>query len=162
MDDDDHLVGGRKRDRFEVPERIVWHLAEENRIDGETADVEQDGMAVRRRLGHLGGADAAARAADVLDIELLSQLLAQLLNDQPRENIGRAAGRKRDDTAHRPPRIRLRPGVARPAAESRRARSEAEKCAARKLHHDSPILRTSLTRRSVSPSRKRAKSGPSR
>ena len=31
-----------------------------------------------------------------------------------------------------------------------------------RVHHDNPILRTNLTRRSVSPSRKRAKSGPSR
>ena len=129
VDHDDHVVGGRKRDRLEVAERIVGHLAEEHRIDGETADIEQDGVAVGRRLGHLRGADAAARTADVLDIELLAELLAQFLHHQPGEDIRRAAGRERHDHAHRPCRIRLRPGDAWPGRRSRSADGEQQKSA---------------------------------
>jgi hypothetical protein len=52
---------------------------------------------------------------------------------------------------------------ARSAPPSRFAgRGDQSARAAPHLNHDSPILRTTLTRRSVSPSRKRAKSGPSR
>ena len=133
MDDDDDVVRGRKRYRLEVLEGIVWHLAEEDGIDGETADVEQDGVAIRRRLCHLSGADAAARTSNVLDIELLSELLAQLLNDQSCENIRRAARSKRYDDAHRPCRIGLRPGDARFGRQSSSARNDSQKFAAGKL-----------------------------
>jgi hypothetical protein len=56
----------------------------------------------------LAGSDIAARAGDVLDIDLLAELLGQLLRHEPREGVGHPAGRKCNDRPHRPCRIGLR------------------------------------------------------
>src|SRR4051812_24526370 len=129
------VVGCRQRHELEVLERIVGDLVEEDWIDRKAVDVEQDGVAVRWRLRDLHGADAAARAADILDIELLAELLAELLHDEPRENVGRAAGCERHDDAHGPRGISLRPDGARSA---RQYRARCQKPATRKLHGSCP------------------------
>src|SRR6188472_4296746 len=126
-----HIVRRGQHDELEVLEGVVSHLLEEDRIDREAVDVEQDGVAVRRRLRDLHGADAAARAADVLDIELLAELIGELLHDEPCENVGRTAGRERHHHAYRPCWIRLRPSDARSA---RQYRARRQKGATRKLH----------------------------
>ncbi len=46
-------------------------------------------------------AEIAARAGDVLDIELLAKLLRQFLRNQPRDDVGDARGRKRHDDPDR-------------------------------------------------------------
>src|SRR5436305_10027084 len=92
IDHEDYVIAGRKSYEFKIPEGIVKCLLEEDWVDGEAVDVEQDSVAIRRRSRDLRGADAAARTADILDIKLLSELLAEFLHDHPRENVGRTAG----------------------------------------------------------------------
>jgi hypothetical protein len=66
-----------------------------------------------RGLCSAPGADSAAPAAHVLDDILLSEMLGQLLRDEATDRIVLTAGSERNDHAHRPRRIRLRPGNAR-------------------------------------------------
>ena len=54
------------------------------------------------------GAARAARAADVLDIELLAERFAQLLRGEPGDHVGRSAGRIGHDDADRAGRIAAR------------------------------------------------------
>ena len=51
--------------------------------------------------------DVAAGAGPILDDELLIKPLGQVLPDQARNDVGRAAWRKADDNPHRPGRIGL-------------------------------------------------------
>ena len=61
----------------------------------------QQRVAVGRGLGRHVGADAAAGARPVLDNDLLAQRLAELLGGHARQDVGRLAGRGRDDDAQR-------------------------------------------------------------
>jgi hypothetical protein len=69
---------------------------------------EQQRVTVGGRARRLSGADVAARARDVLDIELPAEMLAKFLRGEPCEDVGRAAGRERHDDAHRARGIGLR------------------------------------------------------
>jgi hypothetical protein len=60
-----------------------------------------DGVAVRRRARRIAHAGVAAGADLVLDDELLAEFFRQLLPDQPRHHIDRAAGRERHDDPDR-------------------------------------------------------------
>ena len=53
-------------------------------------------------------ADIAGCAGPVLNDKLLSQMIRQVVADDARHDVVGAAGRKRDDPAHRPRRIGLR------------------------------------------------------
>jgi hypothetical protein len=64
-------------------------------------DRYEDRVAVWPRLRGLAGADVAAGPDDILDIELSSEALRQLLCDKARANIGRPAGRERHDYSNR-------------------------------------------------------------
>jgi hypothetical protein len=78
----DQQVGQRPQhgDRGEILGGIVRQLGVERRRDGVAGHaVEPDRVAVGRRMGDRIGADIAARAALVLDDELLAGELAQLL-----------------------------------------------------------------------------------
>ena len=99
------------------------------------AEREQDRVAVGRRFRHLGSADIAGGAGDVLDIDLLAELLGELLRHKPREGVSRPTRRKGHDRAHRPGRIGLRPCSARHARQRGRARGQMQKFAAGKFHH---------------------------
>ena len=59
---------------------------------------EQQRVAVGRRLGDCVGTHVAAGAASVLH-EGAAQRGAHLLREQPRQDVGRAAGRERHDDA---------------------------------------------------------------
>jgi hypothetical protein len=62
---------------------------------------EEEGVAVGCGLGRFGRADIAAGAATVLDHHRVAPHLRELLADDPRRDVGRAAGRERDDESHR-------------------------------------------------------------
>ena len=70
-------------------------------------------MPVGRGARGLAGTDVGARARDVLDVELLSEMFRQFLCKEAGGRIGRTAGTERYDHAHRPRRIGLRPSEAR-------------------------------------------------
>ena len=100
---------------------------------------QQKRVAVRRRSHDRLGADIAAGARPVLDDEWLPEPLRQPLTDQARDDVGRAAGRKADDDAHRPRRIGLRPRDARHGRQRGSARCQMQKLSAGKFHGDPPI-----------------------
>src|SRR5262245_14282294 len=80
MHANDERAGGDEADRREIPARIVADIVVERRIDRERAGAaEPECVAVGRCLGDLTGGDAAARAAAILDDDLLAERLAHLL-----------------------------------------------------------------------------------
>ena len=97
----------------EILDRIIRHLGVEAGIDDEAGADHHEGVAVRRHAGDLAGRDVAARAADVLDKELMAEIVAKFLGDDARDDIGRSASGKADHDAHRPARIALRRGCQR-------------------------------------------------
>ena len=109
----DHHDIRRNRDQRhggEILDRIVRHLGVEAGIYDEAGADRHDGVAVRGHARDLAGRGVAARAADVLDEELLAESVGELLRHDARDDVGRTAGGKADDHAHRPARIALRRG----------------------------------------------------
>src|SRR5207245_8581357 len=90
--------------------RIVGDVSEQRWIDHEIVDGDEERVAIGLGFRGLRGADVAARASHVLDVELAAEALRQLLRYQARCHIGRTAGRKRNDYADGPRRIGLTPG----------------------------------------------------
>src|SRR5262249_23072665 len=95
------------------------------------AESDQDGIAVRCGLCGLPRRDIAAGSADVLNVKLLSEPLAQSLCHQTREDIGRSTPRETDDQADRPARIVLRGCRLRPEGKSAGSACKAKKMTAR-------------------------------
>ncbi len=139
-----------ERDRFEVLDRVVGDAGEQRRIDDMGAKREQDGVAVGRRLRHLTGADIAARAGDVLDVELLAERLGEFLRHEAREGVGHPAGRKSDDRAHRTRRIGLCPRDPRNGRQRSSTCCQVQKFAAGKSH-GVPFLKCGARRLIIPP-----------
>jgi len=99
--------GYRERDGVKILGRIVGHVRVKCGIDDEVGAGDEDGVAVRRRLRRAPDPDIAARAGDVLDVELRTQLLRELLRHEAGEHVGRTGGRVRNNDAHRSPGIGL-------------------------------------------------------
>ena len=89
-----------KRNRCKVFLRIDPGLRKKARTDHERPEHKQDRVAVRRRLCRVGGSDIARGTCDVLDIELLTEVLAEPWRDLPRQDVHAAPRRKRHDDAH--------------------------------------------------------------
>jgi hypothetical protein len=89
------------------PQRIDVHLVDV-RIAAHGVGRNQDRVAIRRAFRRGLHADVAVGAGLVLDDNLLTQAARQMLADQARTHVGRAAGRKRHDEAKRPARPVLR------------------------------------------------------
>ena len=64
-------------------------------------EVTSKRVAVGRRASHVGGADVAGGAADILHDHRLPPFAAELVGDEPRQHIGAAAGGVGHDDAHR-------------------------------------------------------------
>ena len=112
----------RQRDRREVLLGIERDLLVEALVGREGRDVaEQDGVAVRLRLGDEVRAEIGRGARLVLDHDRLADQLLHLLPDEAREEVGPAAGRIRHDQMDRLVGIGLREG-GRLRARRRRAR----------------------------------------
>ena len=97
---DDHDVRRRtgEPDRREILDRIVRQLGIKPRIDAVRRNVgEQQRVAVGRRLGGQFRAEQPAGARTVVDDDLLVDLGADVLRQQPPHCVGRAADRLRDD-----------------------------------------------------------------
>ena len=80
--------------RHEVLERIVGRVGVEARVDHVGAGADQQRVAVGRQPLHRRDGDVAAGAAAVLDDHRLAERLAELGVDQPRGDVGAAAGRE--------------------------------------------------------------------
>ena len=68
-----------ERDWCEVLLRVDAGLPEKTRTDHKRSEHEQDSVAIRRCPRRLGGSDIARGSCDVLDIELLTEALAEFL-----------------------------------------------------------------------------------
>jgi hypothetical protein len=80
---------------------LISDVVHQRLVDGQGADAHGQRIAVGRGLGQLAHADIAARAGFVLDHERLAQRGRQLGGDQARDGIHAAAGRNRNEDAHR-------------------------------------------------------------
>ena len=63
--------------------------------------MHQEGVAIGRRLADRGDADGAARAGPVLHHDRLVDLLRDLLEHDPPDDVVRRAGGERNDRLHR-------------------------------------------------------------
>ena len=78
------------------------------RVDDDRVAVDDQRIAVRRRARHRLVGDRGAAARAVLDDDRRSLVLGDVLAEEPRQDVGAAAGRERHHDADR---ARLRPGV---------------------------------------------------
>jgi hypothetical protein len=97
MDHDHIRHGAGQGHRREISVRIEWNGGIEARIDDEIAAMDEDGIAVWRRLRRHSHSRIAAGVSDVLDIELLAQAVREFLRDDARNDVGRSGRRKRHD-----------------------------------------------------------------
>ena len=130
----DHEQVGRRgdlRDGGEVLHRVVLQLlAHRRRQDRMAGDDEVQRVAVGRRLGDDGRADRPRGAAAIVDHDALAEQRLHLVEDDPRRDVGDAAGREADDGPDRTcsdscPAARgpYRQGPSVPASPSRPARA---------------------------------------
>ena len=102
------LVGDDARDWQQILERVDGHLCVEMRIDGQQRARRQQqrrpvGGCVRSQLA----GEVAVRAAPVLHHDRLPQPRGERLRNQARDEVGRTAGRKRQQQLERPRRVGL-------------------------------------------------------
>ena len=90
------------RDEGEVAIRVKGQLAGfQGGRNGMRRDATQtEGIAIGRSTSDIGHADVATAATDVLDHPLLARDLTHLCAEQSRQDVGRAARRKRIDVFH--------------------------------------------------------------
>ena len=102
-------VEHRHADRREILDRVVREIAVQRRIDRDGAHGgEEQGIAVGLRLRHVLGRDRAAGAWPVVDDDGLSDQAAQPFGQEPRDEIGGAAGGESDHQPDRPVGVILR------------------------------------------------------
>ena len=108
IDREHELVGDQARDRREVPHRIDRHALVQVRIDRDQAvGAENQRVAIGGRGGDHLGSGVAVRAGAVLHHHRLAERFRELLPDDPRRDIRRAARRNGDDDAHGARRVGL-------------------------------------------------------
>src|SRR5437667_7898402 len=121
-------------DGCNVAEEVEIEFLVKRRIDrGRGADQEQ-GVSVRRRIHDQLRTNIAAGSWPVLDDKLLAETLRQPLADQTSADVGRSAGGKWDDDAHRPGRVGLRPSEARQGRQRGNPCCEMQELAAAQFH----------------------------
>ena len=114
--------------------KLSIELVVEGRVDGIRWGDREKRIAVRRCPHDRFGSDIAASARAVFDDEWLPEPLRKPLTDQACEHVIRGAGGKRNDDAHRPCRIGLRPGDPRQGREPGSGRCQMQKLPAGKFH----------------------------
>ena len=86
-------------DRRDVLGLVVGHVLEHELVDGVGARrADHEGVAVGLGLRDEVGGDVAAGAGLVLDDELLTEFFRDFGGDDPRQHVGGAAGRERNDS----------------------------------------------------------------
>ena len=122
------------RHRRGVAEKTETKIIVERRVDGIRRHREKQQVPVRGRAHDSFRADIAAGTWPVVDDELLAQPLRQPLTQHACDDVGRAAGRNLNDQAHRPRRIRLRPGGTRKRRKHGGAHCPMQEFAAGRFH----------------------------
>jgi hypothetical protein len=102
VDDENMRQPGDDHDRGELGLRIVGHVAEHEFVQSERGRARhQDGISVGQRLGGGHRADIAGGAGTVVDHELLTELVGEVLRHAAPQQVHRAARRERDDQRDR-------------------------------------------------------------
>ena len=91
-----------RNDGGEIMQRVIGQGLVDRLRGAERGGVNQDGVAVGRRLGHGGDPGGAARARPVLDDDRLAQLLRQLVEHDAPDHVVGIAGAERNDREDRP------------------------------------------------------------
>jgi hypothetical protein len=84
-------------------------------------------------------ADVASSTGCILDVELLSKPVGQLLRNKARDHVRLTTRRKRDDHSHRPHRIALRHRQTRTSNQSRTADQQIQETTTLKDHVMTPM-----------------------
>ena len=121
-------------DGREVGDEVVGQVAVQRRVDRIDRVGHEQRVAIRRRMGGEFGADIVVAAGPVLGNEGLTELIREPLRQHAGDDIGRTAGGRSDDDAHRPRRIGIRPRGRDHGVERRDARSPAQKLTAANFH----------------------------
>src|SRR5262245_42038492 len=117
-----------------VADEIEIELVVERRVDRVESTAQEERVAVGGRAHDGLGADIAAAPRPIVDYELLAEPPREPWCDEPRENVGRSAGGRGGDDAHRPRRIVLRPSDTRHRRQRGSARCQMEKISTGKFH----------------------------
>ena len=127
----DHRIGEHPRERHELVHLVAGRLALQAVAlgnDGERRQRDHDRVAVGLGARDIGVPDPAARAALVLDHDVLPELLGQMQGERAAREVGGAARRERHhdrDRARRPRPLRVEP--VRRERESRRGQRQPER-----------------------------------
>ncbi len=98
--------------RLEVFARVVRKFGKQKRIHRIGSSVIQDGVTIRRSLGHHRSTDRTCGAATVVDDELLTKIFTELAEQQAANRIRPSSSRVRHNHANRFGRIgTLRPCI---------------------------------------------------
>jgi hypothetical protein len=125
--DEDAWRDADLRDRRNVTTRVIRQILVERRPGRDGDVIDEERVAVARRFRNDVGAQCAARARAVVDDERLPELFAELLSEITRNEIARAAGRKRHDQPHGLARVDLCMGGTRQCGADH-ARSQPPQC----------------------------------
>ncbi len=137
MHRDAEEIDRRTRNRSQVLDRIVERPALEQRlVDVRLRPTEQDRIAVRRGARDGGPTQRRTATAHILKYHSTEQRL-DLVRQRAPDGVERTARREGDHKPDPPRRIFLRDGNARAGRQRNTARSQIQKCAARKFH-DAP------------------------
>jgi len=96
VDDDNGRCTHQVAERREVAQRIVVELAQQ-RVDQKRRRDDKERGAIRRRPRHRLGTDRAACSRPVFDDHGRTAGAPGLVRQEPRDDIGGAAGRVRND-----------------------------------------------------------------
>jgi len=108
---------GELRHRRHVADRVEWQLRVQRRDDGVRRRHAEQGVAVRRGVGHQLDPDEGTRAGTIVHHHGLAEAVAHALRHDARDDVGGSARALRHDQSYRPRGIVLRRGADRPAPQ---------------------------------------------
>src|SRR3954469_8941017 len=87
----DHQIrrGNGPADGCEIPQRIPWHAVVHEWQQPQSAAMQQYGVTIRLRLGHVAGGNDPAPA--IVDYDWLAQRAGNSLSDDARGDVARTA-----------------------------------------------------------------------
>ena len=132
--DDELRAVGYERDRLEIVQHVVLQRVHRPVEDMRAGDADAQRVAVGRSACDPADADAAARAADVLDHERLAERCSHALHQESRQRVNRPTRGKRHDQRDRTRWVGLRRGRARRSQKPDRTGGPVQKPTARKFH----------------------------
>jgi hypothetical protein len=131
-------------DRDDVARDVDGTLLIERHVDGMRAGDLEERVAVGGRARDRLQREIAAGAGPVVDDHRLAEPLRHCLTDEPRDDVGRAAGGNEHDDGYRPRRVGLRLCNARHGRQRGRARCQMQKLSTGKFHGALPLATPKL------------------